>query len=291
MKNLEKGWSLNWNISVRLCKKGSVNLGLWIPLVFLWSCASTRKPELRPRPSKILDCKQVVEKVNTRDRIMSALRGEALVDGQQFNAIDLSLAVKKDNFLRTEIKGPLGIVLGVMQMNDEWLMLYIPRQRTVYRLPTQEAFKDTPRRERFFSLLPIPLYPEVMFDVLLTRAALGSMKAQNCGYVEEHNVYAMTLLAKQQRKVVWIDPTTFAPIKIMIYDNRGQGAASAQSPRYHVNLSRLAGAGLASLPSEIKVQSSRGAGFEFIWKKASLLQGSTAVLFNWWPQKAKIKDY
>lgn len=224
-----------------------------------------------------------------RDSIMHSLKGEALVDGEKFNAIDLAIAVKKDHFMRAEIKGPLGIVLGVMQMNDDWLMLYIPNQGTVYRLPTEEAFKDTLRRARFFTLIPIPLYPEVMFDVMLTRVALKSFKLKHCEYLSKENVYALKLQNKMHVKEVWVDPTTMAPLKIRLFGLKSY--KNNMPPDYDVKLSALQGAGLATLPSEIKVKTTKGDPFEFIWKKANVIQGSTKGLFNWWPKKAKLKDY
>ncbi len=211
---------------------------------------------------------------------------------------DLEAAVALPYFVRMEISGPLGIKLGLLILNKEWVMLFVPREKTVFRFPAAELKKDSLRRERFLKLLPVPLIPDLYMNSLLTRVGLPQKNSGiRCDYNEELNVYRVrvpkTSDSTKGGRIVWLDPVQFVPLREYYFDgllpdlNGDVGRATSQ-----VHYSRLLGDGANAFPSKIEFGSRNGRDLRFTWQSAERWTSVDEKVFDWQPPASiKIQDY
>lgn len=248
----------------------------------------------RPRPERIESCTAVYEKVRFRDQFFEGLKGKATVESNGYS-VDAELALYSPGFARAEVRGPFGMSLGLLILNEKWLQLFVPREASVYRFPATELAKDTLRRERFLKLLPIPLVPDLTFEALLTRTALPATDASlSCDYDRGENVYRIRVPASNGGRIVWVDPADYSPLKVFFFDR----ALPKLGPRvermlYTANFSRSIGAGAATLPRQIEVTDQEGRRrLRFLWQGAEGWKNPDPKIFEWEPPaSAQVHDF
>lgn len=249
-------------------------------------------------PEALESCSSLQTKVAARDKRFSALRGRAYAKGPK-SSLDMELAVAAPRWLRVEIAGPLGVRLGLLQINEDWVQLFVPKEQIVYRFPAGEFGKDTLRRQRFLSLLPLPIHPEIVTDSLLTRVGADAAdKTPDCDYDAASNAYRLRYAAARGGRIAWVDPTTYAPLRIWYFDDKVPAiGAGKERPLVDIRYSKFSGSGVSALPTQIEVisklesQSDR-AQMLFVWKEAEIWESFDPKVFDWRPTASTtIKDY
>ena len=247
----------------------------------------------------------MIEKVRFRDQFFMALRGKASASGKDLN-VDLELAVADPDKARLEFSGPLGIRLGMLLMNSDWVQLYVPREKTVYRFPVAELSNDTLRRQRFLELLPLPVVPAAFFDALLTRVALPknlsyqvlqpTREAQ--GFCEsDHEAGAYRIRVPTPNgfggRWVWVDPESFAPVRALYFDrNLPLVLRGHERPTVELKFSDFKGAAASTLPTHVQVFSEGKEVLNFQWAAAERWESYDPSVFEWRPAASMtVKDY
>jgi hypothetical protein len=229
------------------------------------------------------------------------MRGKAVASGPGLTT-DVEAALVSPRLARVEITGPLGIHLALLQLNSEWAMLYIPRENLVYRFPSNELERDTLRRTRFLSLLPLPLAPEVFVDAVLTRVNLPSelradrLAPEQCGYDPSEVAYRVRVpnpAPTPGGRWVWIDPASYAPLKILYFDRAlplllsSHDRASAEA-----RFSKFSGEGAATLPRRIEINAGPKRNLRFEWTDATVWAQPDPRVFEWRPAASvQVRDY
>ncbi len=253
------------------------------------ACTTTSKELQRPLPTKIETCATVAERTHYRDERMEALRGSAVLETKD-HSLDLELAVVWPGLSRVEITGALGIRLGMLVWNEDWLQVFLPRDNVVYRIPAVEMEKNSPRRARFLEQVPFPLFPEAYFDSLLTRVGVRSRfeKDLECRFVEEERAYRARFTTRQGGRMVWIDPTSFAPQRVLYFDKQQKlpelhAPVESMRPVLEARYSDFQGEGLATLPAQLVLFSAGQKQLSFFWKTAEVWNTIRKESFKWQP--------
>ena len=205
---------------------------------------------------------------------------------------------------RVEIIGPLGIRVALLSLNADWLYFFVPRDKVVYRFPTDELRKDTLRREAFFERVPIPVLPETFFLAALTKVSLPeSQKAFECRYDPERVAYVVRIpdaSPATSGRLVWVAPESFAPDLSLRFDRHLPALESALEDRSQlavravdeIRYSKPVGAGYATLLSEIEVWRGKTRLFRMKWKDAESWRDIRPEIFDWRPAASiSVKDF
>lgn len=211
-------------------------------------------------------------------------------------------------FLRAEVSGPLGIRLGLIQVNQDWVYFYDARgKRRVHRLPYSEFAYDSARRDRFLEVLPVNIPGPFFLDLALSRSGISEAKDEkslhSCDYVENDNVYRFLFVTPSEFKsknrwhLVDIDPNSFFPLRHL---TRLTGASemlnvkdkSWSVPEWKLEYSQLAGEGFSTLPRELKVFGREGLLWSFEWVSAEPIEDRGPEIFQWRPNASmSVQDY
>jgi hypothetical protein len=196
--------------------------------------------------------------------------------------------------LRAEFTGPLGIRIALFQINTDWVQLYSPRENLVIRFPTGELSKNTERRDRFLSLLPVAIVPEALFDALLARVALPEKKQSfSCDFDPVQVAYRVRIDEGSLGRWVWVDPYHFGPLK-SLYFERSPPALQSQALRtqLEVSYSEYSDGLVVELPSEIQISKESKSLLKWSWMRAEVWQSPQDQVFNWRPNSSMIvRDY
>jgi hypothetical protein len=216
------------------------------------SCASQERQ--RPRPIKLLDCPDISKQLVQRDRLFTAIRGSATIRGNQMS-FDADIAARSPSELRVEVAGPLGIKLGLLVMNDDWVKFVVPREKLVMQIPKSEIDKKTLRAERFLSAIVVPLPPDLMIAAVTTQSPLAvGAKMLACRYLPKENVYELRLADAGSRggSILSLDPTTLAPLEWRRYESFLPDLSSDQVERYsyRVVFKDLQGQAMSTIPAK-----------------------------------------
>ena len=218
------------------------------------------------------------------------------------HSLELDLGLTHSYYARIEIVSPLGVRLALLQINQEFVQLFMIRDNTVYRFPTAEFFKDTVRRARFLTLLPVRIIPELFFDAVLNRVALGSPKAFDCRYDSSENIYIVRIVEEgslEEGRWVELDPNTYSPLKVLYFPQKTP-ALNSEGGRalYEVNFKLATGQGISTLQSSIEFSDANLApnykrkGLRFEWIRAEAWENRSPEAFQWRPSASTyVKDY
>jgi hypothetical protein len=206
-------------------------------------------------------------------------------------SVDVELAVWDPDRARLEFTGPLGIRLGLLQINPEWVHLYLIRENTVFRIPTSELGTDSPRLKAFQQLAPVPLLGEALFYTLLGRVDAKELKFKptgqdQCFYDKATGHYVVKQDAAIAREI-WINRNAYYPHKMMFYIDK-----TVPGPWIELRFSGERGEGPATLlaKSEIWLDGQKKLSFE--WDHAEVWDAPDPKVFEWAPKASMvIKDY
>lgn len=211
--------------------------------------------------------------------------------------VDVELALAEPRWTRVEIAGPLGIRLGLLVLNPDWFYFFVPREKAAFRFPAPELERDTLRRENFLSLLPVPIHPEIFHAAVMTRIGVPEDAAGlDCSYDEELVAYRLRLPAPiKGGRLVWVDANSFAPDRLLYFDNvlpPLSQPVSGLRPVFEARFTEPQGGGLATLPTHIEVLRDGKKLLTYRWKEAEAWTSFDPKVFEWTPPpSATLKDY
>jgi hypothetical protein len=276
--------------------------------VILTACATKKSKEpllgaSRPPSNRIENCTELKRILTLRDQGFSTLRGKANIKSIDYD-IDVELALRDPLEARVEILGVLGVRVGLLVADAEWIRLYIPRENTLYRFPRAEFNKDTLRRERFLELLPLKIVPELFPSLLLERVSLDRAADYACRFNEKLNAYELRIVDDKPSgagRFMWIDPTRFAPLRLWYFPRQlpsltklEEGDINSLRPLVEVEYESWTGEELATLASVLRIRhlSQKSSNIRFEWLRAEQWENAGAAAFSWQPPaSAKVKDY
>jgi len=223
-------------------------------------------------------------------------------------SIDLDLAMMKPSFLRAEVAGPLGLRMGLVQINNDWIQFYDARRKQVDRLPFSEFEKNSLRRDRFLTILPFPIPGPYFVDYALSRSGLpsdasGEKLLRSCVYDEGRNIYEILYVDKSevQDRYRWhlieIDPTNFFPVRHRTLLKMRPQVLTTQDdswllPEWDLRYSRFVGAGFSTLPRLLQVYQRDRLHWSFEWLEAERIQDRGEEIFQWRPAASmSVNDY
>lgn len=230
-----------------------------------------------------------------RDQFFAALRGRAWVEAPSMK-VDLEVGLQDPQFARAEISGALGMKVGLFLINEKWVQIYIPREKSVFRFPTAEMEKDTARRARFAKMVPLSVDPQLAVRALLTRVDPPAKLAPDaCRFDAEKNAYEFRWKDADGYRLTRLDPTTYAPLEIFYFrSERGIPAAGSEDRAdWHVLYSEFTGEGTATLPSRIEfIAPAKGRELVWEWVSVEAWQDVPRAAFEWQaPAGVTVQDY
>ncbi len=224
---------------------------------------------------------------------MEAIRGRGWVDSADQPSIDLDLALAKPIYARVEMSGPLGVRVGLLTANPDWMQLMISKERTLYRFPAEELRRNTLRRERFFKKIPIPLEPQFLVSALLTRVELPSQNSGTCQFEDSTNAYLFVIPMDSGARWIRVDPTSGMPLESLVFFRSRPPVAPPHElrPDIRVTYSKFLNQGLSSLPTHIEIQTTTDKPFTFEWTQAEAWKDVDHKIFDYTPPRGiRIED-
>lgn len=260
------------------------------------SCATREAP--RPRPLQILDCPEVANKIIERDRFFVAIRGSATVKGPQMS-FDADVAARSPSDLRVEVSGPLGVKIGLLVMNQDWVRFVVPREELILRIPKSELDKKTLRAEKFLSAIVVPLPPDLLVSAITTQSPLArGAKVLACRYSPAENRYELRMADAKGKggTILAVDPTTLAPLESLRYEDFLPDLGSEASKRhsYRIVFNDLQGSGASTLPARARLWTSRREvpDTELKWVRVEVWPDVTNAAFDFKNAASfKVKEY
>jgi len=223
------------------------------------------------------------------------------------DSTELDLALMSPAYLRAEVTGPLGIRLGLIQINGDWVQFYDARKKLVHRLPYAEFAQNSERRERFLKILPVHIPGPFFLDLALSRSGYVSSGGENslrsCAYLESDNVYRLLFVARSEIRNhnrwhrVDIDPTYFFPLhhktrmseKSELLDDKDVSWANSEWDLFY---SQLKGEGYSTLPTLLQVTTRGEPLWSFEWVQAEPIKDRGPEIFQWQPTASTtVQDY
>jgi hypothetical protein len=222
--------------------------------------------------------------------------------------MDLDLAMMSPYFLRAELAGPLGVRMGLVQINNDWVQFYDSRKRQVERLPLDEFRKNSLRRDRFLAVLPFPIPGPHFVDYALSRSGLpddesGEKLLRSCVYDEDRNAYEILYVDKSELETHYswhlleIDPTNFFPLRhrislrprAQVLTNKDTSWSLAE---WDLRYSHFVGEGFATLPRVLDVYRREALAWSFEWLEAERILDRGEEIFLWRPSASiTVKDF
>jgi hypothetical protein len=193
-----------------------------------------------------------------------------------------------------EFTGPLGVRIALLQVNEEWVQLYVPRENLVIRFPASELYRNTERRDRFLNLLPVRVVPEALLDILLARVGLPEKRQHfACDFDPAVVAYRVRIDEGVAGRWLWIDPQHFGPLKSLYFD-RSPPPLSSEPTRalYRMVFSDYSQGVVTELPGRVELFRSELSELRWVWIRAEVWQSQQDRVFNWRPNSSMIvRDY
>lgn len=236
-----------------------------------------------------------------RDRFFQAIRGTVMVRNAELS-FEADVAARAPSDLRVEVSGPLGVKIGLLVMNEEWVKFAVLRDKLLLRIPKAEIEKRSLRAERFLSAIVVPLPPSVMVEAVTTQSPLANgAKLLACRYSHEFNRYELRLADPKSKggTHLAVDPSTLAPLEWRRYDAFLPDLGSSAAERYdhRIVFGRLQGGGLATMPAEAGLWVSEKARSakpetELKWSQVEAWPDALNSAFDYnAPAAFRVKDY
>ena len=251
-------------------------------------------------------CKDLKPRVDGREHFFKSLRGEVRISSGR-DSTDLDLALMTPAYLRAEVSGPLGVRLGLIQINPDWVQFYDIRHKTVHRLPFVEFAKDSVRRDRYLRVLPVMIPGPFFLDLALSRSGLsgseGEISLRSCDYLQDENVYRLLFVTRSEfaGRNRWhrvdIDPTAFYPLHHLtrltssaeLIDAKDLSWANSE---WDFRYSQFTGEGFSTLPRRLDVFQREERLWSFEWVSAEPIQDRGPEIFQWRPGASiSVQDY
>jgi hypothetical protein len=210
-------------------------------------------------------------------------------------------------YLRAEVVGPLGMRVGLIQINADWIYFYDTRAKTAHRLPFVEFVRDSARRDRFFNVLPVPIPGPFFLDLALSRSGLESQESEkslrSCEYLPEENIYRLLFVSRSEFEArhrwhrVDIDPTAFYPLRHLtrlsaVSELLETSEAHWVRTEWDFRYSRRVGEGLSTLPRLLRVFRGDQELWSFEWISAEPIPDRGPEIFQWRPTALMtVQDY
>jgi hypothetical protein len=265
-----------------------------IPVLALSNCATQRALEDRgrePNP-EIKSCEVLYDKIRFRDQFFSALKGRARLLLKK-EEVDVDLLLAEPRQLRAEVVGPLGIRVALVQLNDRWASIYLPRAQKLKRIPTAELEKNSARRDRFLRDVGLPIFPEIFVEAALSRVGLWRGRAipGACAFDPAQGAYWFSWEA--EKRLIWVHPTLFVPLRVEYFEGRFPGTPiEGRRPTWVVEYSEFKGEGPSTLPLRLKGSFASQKAFELVWKEAEIAKNLDSKVFDWAPRgEFQIEEY
>ncbi len=198
------------------------------------------------------------------------------------------------------MSGPLGMALGLFVRNESWVYFFVPREKVVFRFPSEEFDKNTLRRDRFMSLLPLPIEPASFREALLSRVGLPTdkeaLEKTQCRFDDKENLYWLRLPnpgGMRGGRWVAVDPVDFYPVKAYVFD-RDMPELNEKPERYlaEFQFSQVRGEGPATLPTKIWMGRGRKNFLSVNWREAEQWKNPDLRVFQWQPPASlNLQDY
>lgn len=245
-------------------------------------------------PPTMEDCKQIESRILARNRIYKSLRGQARLNLPE-GALDLEVAVLEPNYLRAEVVGPLGVRVALFIINPTWVLLYVPRENTVFRLPSEEFLKNSQRRELFLKDIPFPAVPEILVPALLTQVPIGVASAKRSAIrdcIPETDSRALRVDIRDRVpgqlggwRRYWLDPLHAGPVRIQYFGGSPDAQSNLESPEVEIKFRQFRGEAIGRFPLAAEF-TGKGVfkGLEWDWKDVEVWQDPRKEGFEWRPR-------
>lgn len=204
--------------------------------------------------------------------------------------MDINAVLATKDKARFEIKGPFNVTVGLVTVNEQWVQLFVPKEKSVFRFPYSEFYKDNLRRDRFLNLLPIKIESEIFFDSLMTLIVLNDdsvKEAMPCRYDAKLNAYIIKTISKQRTRVYLVDPTTFSPLELYYFKtwspNIRELEIAADRADYSVRFEKRMGEGFSTFPTRVLFNNGDKDVMTLHWKKAEAWVSPSEDIFIWSP--------
>jgi len=214
-------------------------------------------------------------------------------------SFDADIAARSPDELRVEVAGPLGVKVGLLVMNPEWVRFVVPREKLIMQIPKSELDRKTLRADRFLSAIVVPLPPDLLVAAVTTQSPLAvGAKMLACRYQAEKNVYELRLADARSKggTILSVDPTTLAPVEWQRYEAFLPDLGSEQTERhsYRIVFKDLQGQGLSTIPARATLWSypANSPISELKWVRVEVWPDATKEVFDFKHSAAfKVKDY
>jgi hypothetical protein len=185
----------------------------------------------------------------------------------------------------------LGVRLGLLQINPEWVHLFLIRENTVFRIPTAELVKDGPRLKAFQQLAPVPLLGEALFYALLGRVEAAELKFKPTGtdqcFFDKATAHYVIKQDAAIGREIWVDRSDYYPLKMMFFKDKVR-----QQPWIELRFSGEQGEGPATLMSKSEIWLEGQKKLSFEWDHVEVWESPDPKIFEWVPKASMIvKDY
>lgn len=173
-------------------------------------------------------------------------------------SFEADVAARSPSDLRVEVSGPLGVKIGLLVMNQEWVRFVVPREELILRIPKSELDKKTLRAEKFLSAIVVPLPPDILVEAITTQSPLArGAKVLACRYSAEENRYELRMADAKGKggTILAVDPTTLAPLEWLRYDAflPELGSDASRRHSYRIVFNELQGEGASTLPARARL--------------------------------------
>ncbi len=164
------------------------------------------------KPDQVLKCPQVREKITERVRLIQRIEGKASVSNKE-GSLTLLMTLRADKQFWVEMRAALGGAFAYLRSDLEWVELFIPRKKTIYRLPVSEFWHDSERRRQFLKLLPFDIVPELVYPFLMGRPLQSPSERLSCYYSPEKQTY---VFGADNSVRTSYDPVAFFPTQSIL---------------------------------------------------------------------------
>lgn len=161
-------------------------------------------------PTQILNCEQLKEKMKVRTQLIQRVEGKAYMkdDSGRFQVL---ISLRSDRQFWIEIRSPIGGPFAVLRADEDWVEFFIPRRKEIYRIPSSEFWRTSPRQIKFLQLLPVKIKPEQLIDLVIGR--FNTDRVMHCHWNKSRNAYAILLKNEERNAYAFVDPIAFFPIQ------------------------------------------------------------------------------
>jgi hypothetical protein len=246
------------------------------------------------------NCAKSEEKIKFRNQFFKALRGRGLLETSD-SQFDVDLALVFPDRLRIEVLGPLGIKYALVVANNKWVLIYIPKHKTVYRIPSRELLSSESERGLVFRQnIPFEFNPALLVPALMSRpifestASMGC-KQKKCQVNEQWRTLVVGSMCRGTENPEMAINSTFQVHPEFAYPYEWGAELTLgvkKVARHKVSYKSFTGAGVSSLPSEIVFSDGKQELFTFSWVEAEKWENPEDETFQWpIPAGVGVKDY